>query len=464
MCAVVEALVEGEISRLGTLKPLVQRHLDRCAACRRRVERLLGPDWRSDEAAPRRPAEPLQRPPTPRPQPLRDEELDRICHRVTAQLWTGQASPDRERVDAGRELLELLALPTTERFGLVEASPHRFRSPALVDLLLEESRTAVPEDPQSAFDLAGLAQQICLRLDERRVPLPMVMDSVVLARAIRADALRATGDLSGAHTRYRRLEPLLGQGTQDPMVLAEVDERLAALRRDQRRLADADECLERAGQLYRGVGDGARLGQVLVERSRLAYRRLDLDGALDLLEQARHQLSPVTEGGLGLILGHSEALYLLEAERADEALGVFELHRPLYLEIGDRFPGFAVCYPWLEGRIQLTLGHPDQAVGHLEQAHQALQSEADPYEHALLSLDLAQALAAVGRVEDLKRLLATLPSDRQTLTFDDELLAALMLFRRGLVDASLDPAATRELRRLLHLMRYSLPAEERQPS
>lgn len=45
MCAVVDALVEGEISRLGTLKPLVQRHLDRCAACRRRVERLVGPDW-----------------------------------------------------------------------------------------------------------------------------------------------------------------------------------------------------------------------------------------------------------------------------------------------------------------------------------------------------------------------------------------------------------------------------------
>jgi hypothetical protein len=202
-----------------------------------------------------------------------------------------------------------------------------------------------------------------------------------------------------------------------------------------------------------------------VERSRLAYRRLDLDGALDLLDQARHQLSPVTEGELGLYLGHSEALYLLEANRADDARRVFDLHRPLYLELGERFPGFSVCYPWLDGRIDLVGGRVMAAVHRLDQAHRALRpAEVDPYEHALLTLDLAHALAAVGRTADLERLLSTLPSDRQTLTFDDELLAALMLFRRGLAEDSLDPTASRELRRLLHLMRYSLPHEERKPS
>lgn len=463
MCAVVEALVEGEISRLGTLKPLVQRHLDRCAACRRRVERLVGPHWRSNAAAAPARAQPACPPDPTRSQPLCEEELDRICHRVTAQLWADRESPEQERVQAGRELLELLALPAAQRLETIEASEHRYRSPTLVDLLLEEGRTAIADAPQSAFDLAGLAQRICLRLDERRVPLPMVMDSVVLARALRADALRATGDLAGAHARFRRLEPLLSQGTQDPMVLAEVDERLAALFRDQRCLADADECLERAGELYQGVGDGARLGHVLVERSRLAYRRLDLDEALALLGEARRQLSPVTEGELALYLGHNQALYLLEAERADEARSVFDLHRPLYLTLG--VPGFDVSYPWLDGRIALSLGRPAEAVARLHEAHRAVRPDAvDPYEHALLVLDLAVTLATLGRTEELDRLLATLPSDRQTLAFDDEVLAAVMLFRRGLADDDLTPAATRELRRLLHLMRYSLPSEGRQPS
>src|SRR3954469_6420603 len=64
----------------------------------------------------------------------------------------------RGRKIAAQELKTLLALPPEKRAARIKRAHEHFRSGALAELLIEESRKRIPADPHDAFHLAELAR------------------------------------------------------------------------------------------------------------------------------------------------------------------------------------------------------------------------------------------------------------------------------------------------------------------
>ena len=74
-----------------------------------------------------------------------------------------------ERRDARKDLAKLLGETPDERRRRIARSKTRFRSPALAEMLVEESRSRESTDPGDAADLAALAPAVLDRVpDDRR--------------------------------------------------------------------------------------------------------------------------------------------------------------------------------------------------------------------------------------------------------------------------------------------------------
>lgn len=160
-----------------------------------------------------------------------------------------------ERREARRDLRRLLAVPRSEREGKIERARKRFRSRAFAELLLEESRGRVGDEPREAESLASLVPRVLHWMaGEARHPWAGELRAAAAAR--RADALRRAGDPEGAEEAFTELRRhLLSQPVHDAATLAEVCELEAALRVDQGRLDDAGRLLDRAALLHGDSGE-----------------------------------------------------------------------------------------------------------------------------------------------------------------------------------------------------------------
>ena len=183
----------------------------------------------------------------------------------------------REIRRAERDIQEILSLPAAERAGCVERARTRFRSPALVRLLLEESRRKIPGQPGEARELAELARKVA----NRNPRMPGYFDLYVLSTALMANACRAGGDLCGASQTFEVVRRIISQhGVTDLEVVARVDDLMGSLRKDQRRLPEAERLLERAAVLFslrRAPDDAAR---ALTNLADVCWLRGNLDQAI----------------------------------------------------------------------------------------------------------------------------------------------------------------------------------------
>lgn len=105
---------------------------------------------------------------------------------------------EREQRGSARDLEDLLALSPEERIRRVERARNRFRSAALVRLLVGESRKRVHEDPAEALGLAALARLVA----HRNPRMPQCFDLIALATAHMANASRAGNDRRQAEEHF----------------------------------------------------------------------------------------------------------------------------------------------------------------------------------------------------------------------------------------------------------------------
>lgn len=193
----------------------------------------------------------------------------------------GAAEAVFERREAPRLWRRLSRHPAGRRTAVIEVSKE-FWSWGLVELLCEESADAISRNPREAEELARLALDVA-----RRVPGSEAWQKRVtgyagffLGHALRAQGRRTAEEAFVQASRLWQAGSPADSGWLDPSRPLELE---AAFRRQQRRLNDAMELLERA--LAAARHDKAT-GRILLEKARIFTDLDDPQGAMAILRQA----------------------------------------------------------------------------------------------------------------------------------------------------------------------------------
>ena len=181
----------------------------------------------------------------------RYDEAFRKTERVLA---TANERIQRERQLALNQWSGLEGHPPARRLVMVR-NDSRLHHWGLYDLLLEKSRIAAQTGAVQALGLAELALAVAERLDPEVYGEERVCDFKTTALAALGDARRLNGDLAGARLAFSQARIHLEMGTGDLLEKAGLLGGLVSLLCDLGEYEKAAHSLERAGALYRRMGD-----------------------------------------------------------------------------------------------------------------------------------------------------------------------------------------------------------------
>ena len=332
----------------------------------------------------------------------------------------------REERRARKELEELLSLPPEARMKRLARARGRFRSAALVRLLLDESRRHIPRNPADALCCAELARSVA----DRNPRMADYFDLHVLATATMANACRLLGDSRRADDLFLRARQIMNEhGVTDLSVIARVDDLVGSLRRDQRRLPEAAKLQRRAATLFslrKQWNDAAR---ALINLGAVCHHQDEGEQAIEATRAALGLLGPDAEPRLHLCANYNLAYYLTIAGRYDEAEDLLEAGAPLYRECAEPWTDLRVL--WLRGDIALGRGDTAAAEQAYRETRDGFIAQHQSYDAALVSLDLAALYLQEGRTSDVRRLAEEMLSIFHSENIHREALAALRLFQES---------------------------------
>lgn len=364
--------------------------------------------------------------------------------------------------EAAAALAELLALrdPAARRRAIAD-DPGRFRNPALGELLLDRARVAVHDSPTEALELAGLAEAVASRLAGGPYGPDFCRDRLAEARAHRANALRAQGDLRAARTLLAEAQRLAA-GSADPFLRAEVASFAASLARDQRRWDEACTYLDEAERLF--VEVDASFEMLARVRLKRASVRMN-DGmpheaaaiARSVLDELERTGGPPGRAGeqLRFIARHNLVHYLCEAGDHRGARDQMERLGPALDEHRER--SFRLRARWLRGKIAHGLGELDVAERELGAARDGFLAAGLGLDAAIVALELALLFAGQGRDRAVRRIAAWTTRLFEARDVHPDALAALGLFRRAALREALGAGEIRRLVRYLQAVRTGPP-------
>lgn len=378
----------------------------------------------------------------------------RLCERLRAA--------EGERRRARRDLVELRALPIDQRERRIANARTRFRSRRLAELLIEASREMVRRDTEEAIALVDLVPLVLARLvgaDEHAAAPSLA----VQALAHRANALRVGGDLPAADRTFTTVrERLAATVLDDTAVHAEVCGIESSLRRDQRRLDEAEALSDRAVLLARLGTDGDALAAFLIQRAEIARQREDAASAADYLREA---LSLVEESGNRHLLSCAVGtLLLIECDRGSYAAAdeLMRRHRTLLLGDGSSWSHYRFLAH--EGRIAHGLGRLGQAEERLLAAQRLCMAEELEAEAAMMSLELAVLYAEQGRFAEVRRIAQRVEPVFRSREVHREATAALLLFQQAVAAERISVEAMRSVRDVFVRRAHGSAMSDPQPS
>jgi len=352
--------------------------------------------------------------------------FDAAFDRVAARLGGHLDRVLRETAEASNLLEELLLLPQERRRERVRSEP-RFRLLKLCGRLEAASRAAWGEDPAAAVEMAELAVEVAERLDPGVYGKTLVRDACALAWAYLGNARRIASDLGGAEEALSQAGRLYRCFEADLLTQAEILVFQASLRNTQGRFAEAAGLLDHALCLYREAGDRHQEGRTLILKGMVLGDGGDFAAAVESLAEGLPCIDPAAEPRLLLVAHHNLAWHLCDHGKHREAAAALERSRRLYLELGSRMD--LVRLRWLEGRIALGLGRPDEAMTALGLARDAFLEQEIGVDAALVSLDLAMAHARQGDTAGVQRIVSEIVPVFQACRVEPEALASLLLLR-----------------------------------
>jgi tetratricopeptide (TPR) repeat protein len=342
-----------------------------------------------------------------------------------------------------RDLEALLSLDPEAQVRTVKRSRSRFRSSALVRLLIAESGRRVQADPGEAHRLAALALEVLNTAPGR----PGYYTLLVLALATMANARRAAGQFREADGAFENVRNVIRTwGVTDPEVIARVDELEGSLRKDLRRFAEAEELLIRAELFYQLAGDEEGLVRVLLTLGITYNLQGKLHDAIEVTRTALRRMSPNANPRLYLCSRYNLAYYLLAVGQIDECAELLDEDEEQYQRFPDSWTQLRVT--WLRGDIGQIRGDEETAEKSYRKAFEGFLKMGFGYDAALVALDLALLYLRQGRTSEVKRLARQMIPIFQAQDVHREALAALALFQK---------AARREevtVEQLLRLVKY----------
>jgi tetratricopeptide (TPR) repeat protein len=373
------------------------------------------------------------------------EDYDRVFQLLPALLEKQVPRLAREQRAAGRDLAELLALTRVERMAKVERARHRFRSAALVRLLVAESRQRIHGDPEESFHLAKLARAVA----HRNPRMPGSFDLIALATAQMANACRLGGDARQAEEHFNHARYVISHhGVTDTEILARVDKLEGSLRMDQRLFQEAEQLLGRAAVLYRVAGDIVETAHVLVTLGGLCFFQGDLARAIEATSAAVKGLASSSEPRLYLCARYNLARYLTENGQITEASEMLTADERLYKEFPEAWTQLRLI--WLRGKIALGQGETQAAEHAFLTARDGFLREGNGYDAAMVSIeDLALFYLRQGRTADVRRLAEEIVPIFAAQDVHREAVAALMLFQEAARQETLTVKGVREYVRYL---------------
>ena len=358
-------------------------HLLTCASCRSRAIGLL-----------------LERQAAP-------PEDDDTREDVYAGLWERleERSPEvleqarlrRERVDG--LLAELMQAPPAGRLGLLQQS--ELLDLDLLERLLEESHAGQLADPGRAAEIAHLAAHLASLLGEREQEAAAALPR---AYCLGANARRLEGRLRAAD----RLLAKAARCLYDRLERAFYCRTLALLRWEQGRADEAMGMFQHAACLYACEGPEREVGCCLTLLGLVLQEEGDPAEALTLLSRGWAEMDRAGRPLLALRAGLVLTASLAQAQQTERARHVLRESWQLFAEVSDQQE--MVRVNWLESRALAQLGDREEAIPMLESVRRQLLTEPSPAEAALVSLDLALALAESGRAEEIEALAEELQS------------------------------------------------------
>ncbi len=381
-------------------------------------------------------------------------------------------------VNMRRELLALLTPPTTTMAGAQGPSlldPSRrdapvlwerfrtcseagqldlaceaaeFQTPGFVELLCEESRNAGGDSAARARHLAQ-----CAAVAAAAVPGADGWRSRLqgFAGAHVANADRVGAHLDVADRAFAAAKERWQVGVaDDPGLLnaARVLHLEASLRRDQRRVHEALVLLDQALEIDRW-GETPTL---LMGKAKALEESGQHEAAIEILLRLGSQPEAEREPRRLFVLRAQLLTNLCHLGRHAEA----ELHLPelwtLATELGNQLDLLRV--EWVQGRVAAGLGRTDAAIrafGRLRAAFTALDNA---YDAALVTLELAEVLAALSRTAEVKKLARESAPVFHAHGLHREARQALDLFRRAAEDEQLTSTLVRNVVTFLYRSRH----------
>ncbi len=334
----------------------------------------------------------------------------------------------------------LAECPDEARRGLVQRGA-QFQTAGFCELLCEESRKAAADSAERARRLAELAVDVAERVSGSDGLRSRIIGyaGVHLANVTRVDG----NDLPAAGEAFERALARWEAGAEeDPGLLneARVLGMEAALRRAQRRVPEALALLDRALAIDRW-GETPLL---LLGKARALFELGDYEASIKVLQATEGQIDTEREPRQRWIALDLRLLNLcLLGRHAEAAEGLGEL-RALGLKLGNRLD--LVRLTWLEGKIAAGTARPQEAIGLFERVRAKFVALNSSYHVALVTVELAEVLAGLGRNAEVK----ALARESEAVFCDQgvhvEAQRALALFCRA---AEEEKASAEQLRGLL---------------
>jgi tetratricopeptide (TPR) repeat protein len=374
---------------------------------------------------------------------MASQDYDPIFRRVDARAAEVCSRLDAERRDAPARLAELLGVPSRAARRSAVQSGIAFRTYEVASLVLERSRTAVHHDPIRARDLAELGLTIAEQLDSDAYGRDRVRNLQAYAEAVLGNALRVAGHLQAAVQSFRGARQRLGGGGEYSLEAIEIDGLEGSLRRDVRDFQEALRLSSRAIEGYKALGmmQAAALG--LLTRATIYESLGESVAALDTLREAAATVDTRDDPWTCLMVRHNLIFGLARAGHFDDASRCFAETRGLYEQFV--VPAVIGRRHWVEGLIEQGCGNPTAAGDSLTRARAMFETHGYHFDAALVSLDLAAALAEQGRFAEVRELAAATYTLLESQGVHRDALAALAQFQQAAAREQLDREVLRQI-------------------
>jgi tetratricopeptide (TPR) repeat protein len=338
---------------------------------------------------------------------------------------------DRQRA---KEQLPLLEAYTPAQRAVVVRLDDEHQPWALCLEAGEASVAAASQDAEEAGKLARLSREFA-----EEVKSPQGWPEAIRSRALacEANAFRAPGNLKEARKRFDEANRLAEAGADpygllDPGKLPDLE---ASLCRDERDFENALRLLDKA------VAIGWSPARSLINKGFTLEVMGDYEGSAEALRAAGARLDREAEPRLWYKQRAQLASTLTQIGRHSEAAELIEAARPVAMELGDKID--LIRLTWVEGRIQVGLGHRAAARFLLEQAQARFAKEGMAYDVCLAAMEIAGLMLDEGKSAEVKAMTLELAEAFESEKVHHEARKALDLFRK----AAEREAATAELAR-----------------